>query len=132
MSSVCRTPFDPTDYSERTRQRHVCMIREFYSFRAFDEDARQLLLEEIVGMVRSQIKPKLMLWRCVDALVQEKIELPSYTRLTKIILGAINHRKNELTTAIEDTLANDTRALLDTLLMQAPIDGGVALGKTST
>jgi hypothetical protein len=35
------------------------MIREFYSFRACDEDARQLLLEEIVGMVRSQIKPQL-------------------------------------------------------------------------
>jgi TnpA family transposase len=123
--------FDPTDYSERTRQRHACMIREFYGFRAFDEDARQLLLEEIVGMVRSQIKPKLMLWRCVDALVREKIELPSYTRLTKIILGAINRRKNDLTTVIEDTLANDTQALLDTLLMQELIDGGVTPGKTS-
>ena len=40
-------------------------------------------------MVRSQLKPKLMLWFCVDALVREKIEVPSYTRLTKLILGAI-------------------------------------------
>jgi hypothetical protein len=31
-----------------------------------------------------------MLWLCVDALVREKIEVPSYTRLTKLILGAIN------------------------------------------
>src|ERR1700741_4290658 len=44
-------------------------------------------------MVRSQLKPKLMLWLCVDALVREKIEVPSYTRLTKLILGAINRRK---------------------------------------
>lgn len=123
--------FDPADYSDRTRERHECMIREFYGFRAFDEDACQLLLEEIAGMVRAQIKPKLMLWRCVDALVREKIELPSYTRLTKIILGAVNHRQKELTTVIEDILADSTRALLDTLLTQEPIDGGVAPGKTS-
>jgi hypothetical protein len=37
-------------------------------------------------MVRSQLKPKLMLWLCVDALVRE-IEVPSYTRLTKLKLA---------------------------------------------
>jgi hypothetical protein len=82
-------------------------------------------------MVRSQLKPKLMLWLCVDALVREKIEVPSYTRLTKLILGAINRRKQELATIIECTLAQDARGLLDGLLTQEPIEGGTAPGKTS-
>jgi hypothetical protein len=31
--------------------------------------------------VRSQVKPKVIFWRCIDVLVREKIEVPSYTRL---------------------------------------------------
>ena len=75
-------------------------------------------------MVRSQLKPKLMLWLCVDALVREKIEVPSYTRLTKLILGAINRRKQELAMMIEHALAQDARGLLDGLLTQEPIEAG--------
>ena len=76
--------FDISDYNPRTRQLHEITIRTFYGFRVFDPEARRLLLKEIAGMVRSQLKPKLMLWLCVDALVREKIEVPSYTRLTKL------------------------------------------------
>jgi Domain of unknown function (DUF4158) len=91
-SSSLRIP-DSSDYNPRTRQLHEITIRTFYGFRVFDPEACRLLLKEIAGMVRSQLKPKLMLWLCVDALVREKIEVPSYTRLTKLILGAINRRK---------------------------------------
>lgn len=123
--------FDFSDYNPRTRQLHEITIRTFYGFRVFDPEARRLLLKEIAGMVRSQLKPKLMLWLCVDALVREKIEVPSYTRLTKLILGAINRRKQELATIIEHTLDQDARGLLDGLLTQEPIEGGTAPGKTS-
>jgi hypothetical protein len=74
--------FDFSDYNPRTRQLHEITIRTFYGFRVFDPVARRLLLKEIAGMVRSQLKPKLMLWLCVDALVREKIEVPSYSQLT--------------------------------------------------
>ena len=94
-SSSLRTPGSTlVDYNPRTRQLHEITIRTFYGFRVFDPEARRLLLKEIAGMVRSQLKPKVMLWRCIDALVREKIEVPSYTRLTKLILGAINRRKS--------------------------------------
>jgi hypothetical protein len=116
--------FDISDYNPRTRQLHEITIRTFYGFRVFDPEARRLLLKEIAGMVRSQLKPKLMLWLCVDALVREKIEVPSYTRLTKLILGAINRRKQELATIIEHALDQDARGLLDGLLTQEPIEGG--------
>jgi hypothetical protein len=82
-------------------------------------------------MVSSHVKTKLILWRCVDALIREKIEVPSYFRLTELILSATNRRKQDLATAIERTLSQDTRTLLDALLVQqAPIDGTVP-GKTT-
>jgi len=123
--------FDFSDYNPRTRQLHEITIRTFYGFRVFDPEARRLLLKEIASMVRSQLKPKLMLWLCVDALVREKIEVPSYMRLTKLILGAINRRKQELATIIEHTLDQDARGFLDGLLTQEPIEGGTTPGKTS-
>ncbi len=101
--------FDFSDYNPRTRQLHEITIRTFYGFRVFDPEARWLLLKEIAGIVRSQLKPKLMLWLCVDALIREKIEVPSYTRLTKLVLGAINRRKQELATIIEQTLDQDVQ-----------------------
>src|SRR5260221_5206509 len=100
----------------------------FYGFRVFDPEARRLLLKEIAGMERSQLKAKLMFWLCVDALVREKIEVPSYTRVTKLILGAINRRQSEPATIIEHTLHQDTRGLLDGLLTQEPIECGTAPG----
>jgi hypothetical protein len=72
-------------YHPRARQRHQFNIRTFYGFRAFDLAACRLLLKEIAVLVRFQVRPKVIFWRCVDVLVREKIEVPSYTRLTKLI-----------------------------------------------
>src|SRR6202051_4948840 len=122
---------DFAQYHPRARQRHRHTIRTFYGFRACDSAASRLLLKEIAGLVRSQVKPKVIFWRCIDVLVREKIEVPSYTRLTKLILGAINRRKQELATIIEHTLDQDARGILDGLLTQEPIEGGTAPGKPS-
>jgi Domain of unknown function (DUF4158) len=122
---------DLTHYSRRTRQFHQHTIRTFYGFRVFDSKARRLLLREMADMVRSQLKPKVIFWRCVDVLIREKVEVPSYTRLTKLILGAINRRSQELATIIERTLTQDVRALLDSLLTQEPVEGTSVPGKTS-
>jgi len=70
-------PVDRKGYSRRTRQFHQRTIRTFYAFRLFDPEACRLLLGEIVGMVRSQLKPKVIFGRCVDVLVRSKVEVPS-------------------------------------------------------
>jgi Domain of unknown function (DUF4158) len=103
---LCRPQYHP-----RARQRHQHTIRTFYGFRACDSAASRLLLKEIAGLVRSQVKPKVIFWRCIDVLVREKIEVPSYTRLTKLILGAINRRSQELAAIIERSLTQEVRAL---------------------
>ena len=123
--------FDFADYNPRTRQLHEVTIRRFYGFRVFDLEARRLLLGEIAGMVRSQLKPKVIFWRCVEVLIRSKIEVPSYTRLTKLILDAMKRQKQELTATIERTLTEDTRRLLDSLLAQEPVEGGDTPGRTS-
>ena len=81
--------------------------------------------------MRSQVKPKVIFWRCIDVLVREKIEVPSYTRLTKLILGAINRRSQELAAIIERSLTQEVRALLEDLLTQEPLLGDTVPGKTS-
>ena len=122
---------DLASYHPRARQRHQFTIRTFYGFRAFGLAACRLLLKEIAVLVRFQVKPKVIFWRCVDVLVREKIEVPSYTRLTKLILGAISRRSQELAAIVEQTLTQDVRALLESLLTQEPLEGTSVPGKTS-
>jgi hypothetical protein len=93
-------------------------------FNSVQYQMRHFLVEEIASMICSQLKPKLILLRCVDVLIREKVEVPSYFRLSERILSATNSRKKDLATVIERALAEDTRTLLDTLLIQEiPIDG---------
>jgi Domain of unknown function (DUF4158) len=69
--------------------RHRALILEFYAFRPFNSQSCPLLIGEITRLVQFQIKPKLILWRCVDALIREKIEVPSYMGLCQGDLGAV-------------------------------------------
>jgi TnpA family transposase len=130
-AGLALTEVDIDRYDKQTLTRHQQLILKFYGFRAFDPKARHFLVDEIARMVRSQLKPKLILWRCVDILVRAKIEVPNYFRLAKLILSAINGRNRELTATIERTLDADTRALLDALLIQETAADGAAPGRTS-
>ena len=62
---------DLASYRPRARQRYQFTIRTFYGFRAFDLAACRLLLKEIAVLVRFQVKPKVIFWRCVDVLWQQ-------------------------------------------------------------
>jgi hypothetical protein len=81
--------------------------------------------------VRSQIKPKVIFWRCVDVLIREKIEVPGYFPLADQILSAIKTHNRTLAATIERTLDTTTRTLLDDLLTQEPLAGDTVPGKTS-
>ena len=60
-----------------------------------------------------------------------KVEVPSYTRLTKFILDAIKRQQQELAAIIERTLSQEARGVLDGLLAQEPVEGKDTPGKTS-
>jgi len=118
-------------YPKETSSRHRALILDFYGFRAFSQHGRSILAEEIARLVRFQLQPKLILWRCVDVLVREKIEVPGYFLLADLILSAINTHNQTLAATVERTLDTETRALLADLLTQEPLEGGTAPGKTS-
>jgi hypothetical protein len=105
-------------YSPTTRLRHERLILDFYGFRPFDSRAKSFAAGEIEKMARSQLQPALILWRIVDSLVKEKIEIPGYYSLAELILAAVNTRKAELCAIVERALTARTREALDELLVQ--------------
>ena len=110
--------FHPEDYLRSRIHYHRQLILDFYGFRDFDKSAEMFVKQEVSGMARSQLKPKLIFWCCVDLLIQKRIQVPGYTPLSKIILTELNQRKKELATVIEQKLARDARVLLDGLFVQ--------------
>ena len=118
-------------YAKETSSRHRGFILDFYGFKPFRPHGRPVLAEEIARLLRSQIKPKVIFWRCVDVLIREKIEVPGYFPLADQILSAIKTQNQTLAATIERTLDTATRAVLDDLLTQEPLAGDTVHGKTS-
>ncbi len=128
-------PLDDVDidsYSRQSQHRHQHRILNFYGFRAFDQKARAFIVQEVEMMARSQLKPRLIFWRCVDLLIREKVQTPSYFRLSELILKAINKHKNQLNTVIKKMLPSDIRASLGGLFVQsATLEGEPIPSKTT-
>ena len=118
-------------YAKETSSRHRGFILDFYGFKPFRPHGRPVLAEEIARLLRSQIKPKVIFWRCVDVLIREKIEVPGYFPLADQILSAIKTQNQTLAATIERTLGTATRAVLDDLLRQEPLAGDTVPGKTA-
>ena len=110
--------YSPEDYVSRSRRRHEKLILDFYGYRRFDQKDENFVVEEISEMVRSQLKPRLIFWRCIDLVVRNRIQTPNYYQLSELILTALNQRKKELATIIEQELTPDARDLLGRLFIQ--------------
>ena len=118
-------------YPKETSSRHRMCILGVYGFKPFHPHGHPVLTEEIARLVRSQIKPKVIFWRCIEVLIREKIEVPGYFPLAAQILRAIKTQSHTLTNTIERTLSPATRSILDNLLTQTPRAGETVPGKTS-
>jgi Domain of unknown function (DUF4158) len=115
---------DLSTYDKQSVARHQEIILQQLGFRAFAPTTQTWLEHELVSLVRAQLKPRLIFWRCVDLLIREKVEVPTYFRLADLILGAINHHKQHLMAILDQTLRPPTRRLLDDLFVQSPtLDG---------
>ena len=93
--------FSTVAYANRTRQRHENAILEFYGFKRFDGEAERSVILEIANMVQSQLKPKLIFFRCIDWVMSQRIQVPNYYRLTDLILSALSQRKRDLSALIK-------------------------------
>jgi len=68
---------DRTAYAETTARRHRQIILDYLGFQAFDEPARQDLVQEIRTMGRSQVRPTVILRHGLDLLARRKPASPS-------------------------------------------------------
>jgi TnpA family transposase len=121
---------DLTGYPKQTMARHQAAILQFYGYRAFKPHGRALLAAEIARLVQSHLKPKLIFSRAVEVLVSDKVEVPGYFSLGALILTAINQHNRRLTAMVEALLTQETRALLDSLLVQEATEDGSPPGIT--
>jgi TnpA family transposase len=103
-------------YQKPTLSRHQQMLLDFFGYRRFDQAARQLLSQQIAGLVNAQARPKMMLLAALEFLIQHRIALPGYTTLADLIGDEINHRQRDLTKIVSTHLTDAQRQRLEALL----------------
>ncbi len=103
-------------YDKQTSARHQQLLLEFFGYRKFDEEARLLAAREIARLVRSQVRPKLILLEIIEFLGHHRIVLPSYRALANLIVSETNRHKRDLIKIINAHLTAEQRQKLDSLL----------------
>ncbi len=103
-------------YSRPTILRHQHIIIEFYGVRYLQESDETLLLNEAKSLVGSVVRPEKVFWQMVEKIIALKIVVPSYFRLTSIISKAIQNYENHLHSVVKESLNNNQKDLLDSLL----------------
>ncbi len=110
--------FSAKGYLRSRIHHHRQLILEICGYRRFDIVAEKGIMLEISPMIRAQLKPKFIFWRCLDLLIKNRTQLPNYDQLSKIILSALNQRKRKLAIIIDLELTLEARLLLDGLFSQ--------------
>lgn len=110
-----RADFNCDTYAKATRVRHQRLILDFYGVAPFDKKATATLAVEIATMARMHLKPRLIFDRCVDFLMQKRMQIPTSRSLTDMIRSGIQDRKSELVTLMDTHLTDAVRGLLDDL-----------------
>lgn len=112
----------PNTYFKQTASRHRYLILDFYGFKEFDLLTECIIREEITRLIRARLKPKLIFFRVVDNLIQQRVAVLSYDFLSKMILEEIRNYKLNVISLLQQELSIEQRAKLDDLLEKSPAD----------
>jgi TnpA family transposase len=115
--------FQLSTYSKVTYLRHQGLILHYFGFSPFDLTAKGFAEDEVSRMVKVQIRPKLILLEIIQLITRKKIALPSYNKLTSLIIKAINHHQHALNKIIKLNLNKSQKENLDDLLKQVTGSG---------
>jgi len=110
--------FNPAAYPQRTAHYHQALILTLSGFKVWNTDTENFIYQEICSMALSNLKPKLIFWRCVDLMIRERIQIPGYNRLSDLIIKVLQSRKEELTAIARSALTSDVEQLLNELFVQ--------------
>lgn len=101
---------------EATYRRIRMAILRHFGCSEFDAQAKNIAVQEIRSMVRSQLRPRLIIEQLVEILIRRKIEIPGYHTLSSLIASEINGHKRELVKLTETLLTENAKKLLDQLM----------------
>ena len=77
---LAATAVDPSAYDKETLRRHRDLVRHFYGFRTYDQEAGHMITREIDAMVRSQLSPKRLLLRAIEITSGRRSKCQATTR----------------------------------------------------
>lgn len=80
------------------------------------------------SLVGSVVRPEKVFWHLVEKIIALKIVVPSYYRLTSIISKAIQTHENHLHRVVKESLNDDQKGLLDSLLNNEAVGDSEASG----
>jgi Domain of unknown function (DUF4158) len=112
------------DDEKALARRHRKLILDYLGCRAVGPDAVRDVAQELRGLVRSQARPKLRLWRSGKFLQSRKTEIPRLAPLTDCLTRAIRHHQRQVAEALAARRSTTQGALLDALLAQADSSEG--------
>ncbi len=115
------TEFFPINYDNVTVIRHRRMILRQLGYRPFSSQARTLVKKEADLSVPTQMRPKEIFSNLIEFLDQNKIEIPSFDMLAKVITEAFRKYEKQLVEIIENNLTANDKSLLDDLLAEDEI-----------
>ncbi|MEM6933621.1 MAG: DUF4158 domain-containing protein [Pseudomonadota bacterium] len=114
--------FEADGYKETTRLRHQRLVLDLQGFRPFDAEAEARLVTEVATMARAHLKPRMIFGRCVDFLIEQRVQVPGVRRLTDLIRHQLADRKRLLMEIVAAHLTPPVRTMLDDLFERD--DGG--------
>jgi TnpA family transposase len=82
--------------SRQTLNRYKQLIRDHFGYQSPDGTLQQKLKDAANKLITQLPTPKALFYALVELAVGYRYEVPSYTFLSKIITGAMNHRRNDI------------------------------------
>ena len=110
--------FSSETYTDTTRLTNHKRILELHGFRPFDDQAEAQVVTEIATMARVHLKPRLIFGRCIDFLIEKRIQVPRCRRLTDLIRAGLNRHRDDLVRTVEAHMTTEVRQVLDEMFTQ--------------
>ncbi len=107
-------------YDRQSAARHRMLILRFFGFGEFDLVAESETRSEVAALIRARLKPGLIFQRVLERLVRQRVVIPSYDLLNKLILDQIRQFKAEVVAILNEKLGPEGRRRLDALFDKVP------------
>ena len=106
-------------YKGETLSRHRKRILSHMNYKAFSKEIEGSLLNEASELLKRLIKPKYIFKKLNEYLLKNKIEIPKYYILSKIVTESIRKYESTLENIVNDKISMDNKIKLNKLI-EAP------------